>query len=501
MNARTQPRTRQARHDHRLWEAMEPRVLLAAHLTADFFPLDTSSTWNYSGTINGAPATAVATLSAGATLSGIATARLSTVFTPTGGGGTITDARNYAGTAGGLRLLREDTTRGSLSTTSLFGDGITLLSSSVNDGTDIHFARTLSGSTSTGRAWNGSLVGDMTIVGLETIDTVGGSYEALKITYSQTFTQTGSSGWTATGTVAETRWLVRGVGTVRVDYASSLTASDQAQSFFRFNLGLTSSSRLGNLSGLPVAGRGVTTPCGDTTRGGGDETTPPGTNTTGGLKTRLFKIKNTSGESITLAPGSQGFITISGANAGEFTVVRQPAQTIAAGQTAIFSVRFDPAGQGFRPATISFATTNSSARPFAFDIRGTGIFIGAINVFGGNHVGIASGSTTAQASNGTSFGGVGTSGSASVTRTFTISNTGVGHLVLLGVPRVMIGGAQASEFAVVVIPATATAPGGSTTFTVTFDPAALGARGASVSILSNDRFNPVFTFAITGTGL
>ncbi len=65
----------------------------------------------------------------------------------------------------------------------------------------------------------------------------------------------------------------------------------------------------------------------------------------------------------------------------------------------------------------------------------------------------------------------------------------------------MIGGAQASEFAVVVIPATATAPGGSTTFTVTFDPAALGARGASVSILSNDRFNPVFTFAITGTGL
>ena len=34
-----------------------------------------------------------------------------------------------------------------------------------------------------------------------------------------------------------------------------------------------------------------------------------------------------------------------------------------------------------------------------------------------------------------------------------------------------------------------------------FDPAALGAQGATVSILTNDRFNVVFSFVITGTGL
>jgi hypothetical protein len=501
MHARTLSRARRPRHDHRLWEALERRDLLAAHLIADFFPLDTTTTWNYSGTVNGAPATAVATLSAGATLSGVATTRLATIFTPSGGGIATVDVRNYANTGTGLRLLREATTQGSLTSTSLFGDGISFLTASVDDGASIHFARSLSGSTSSGRAWNGGLTGDMTIVGLETIDTVGGSYEALKITLSETFTEAGSTGWTATGTVAETRWIVRGIGTVRVDYASSLISSDEGQSFFQFNLGLKSSSRLGDMSDLTVTGKGVVTPFGDTSPGAGDGTNFTGIDINGGTKTRIFKIQNTSGASITLAPGSQGFITIAGASAGEFTVVRQPVQTILPGQTALFSVRFDPAGQGFRFAAVSFTTTANTDHPFAFDIRGTGIFIGAINLTGGAGAAIANNDSTSQTQNGTAFGSVIASGAASVTRTFTISNSGVGTLVLLGTPRVLIGGASSSAFTVTTIPVAATAPGGSTTFAITFDPAALGAQGATVSIISNDRFNVVFSFAITGTGL
>lgn len=41
--------------------------------------------------------------------------------------------------------------------------------------------------------------------------------------------------------------------------------------------------------------------------------------------------------------------------------------------------------------------------------------------------------------------------------------------------------------------------GGPISLTVTFDPLALGARTTTVSIVSNDRFNPVIAFLFAGT--
>ena len=107
MFARTLARTARTRHSQLICEPLEARALLAAHVMADYFPLDTSTIWNYSGTVNGAPASAVAALSAGTTISGVPTTRLTTVFTPDAGGVATTDVRSYASTATGLRLVRD----------------------------------------------------------------------------------------------------------------------------------------------------------------------------------------------------------------------------------------------------------------------------------------------------------------------------------------------------------------------------------------------------------
>lgn len=485
-----------------LLEALEPRQLLATHAIADFFPLSAPSTWSYAGTLNGEPATATTNLAAGPTLSGIPTSRLRTVVTPDGGGTSTIDARFYAHTATGLRLLQQNTIEPDLTTTTLFGAGVRFFTPQVNDGATIRFVKSLSGSSNDGRSWTGRFTGDVTVVGIESIDTSAGSFQALKVTLNGNITQNGSTGWTAAGTVAETRWLVRGVGTARVDYVMFLDASDEAPRTLRYNMGLTSSSRLGTVTDVLVKGKGVVIPFGDTSPGAGDGTNFAGVDVNGGTKTRIFKIQNTSNHPITLAPGTHGLITLSGQNADNFVVVRQPAQTLQPGQVTLFSVRFDPSTTGFRFASVSFASQSDPTHPFHFDIRGTGIFIGRIHVSAAaSGLEIDSGTTTTSTGEGTRFGRVEAIGNNTVQRTYIISNSGVGNLALNGAPRVAISGNGAEDFTVITNPSGSIAPGQTSSFTIRFNPSALGGRNAVVSIFSNDRFTPTFTFAIAGTGI
>jgi hypothetical protein len=117
----------------------------------------------------------------------------------------------------------------------------------------------------------------------------------------------------------------------------------------------------------------------------------------------------------------------------------------------------------------------------------------------GNGVSISDGDTSPSAADGSDFGNQGVA-SGSVTRTFTISNSGSGVLNLTGSPRVQITGANASDFNVSVQPASSVAAGGSTTFQVVFDPSAAGLRTALVSIVNNDSNESLYDFAIQGTG-
>lgn len=502
MLAKYSSRRRPSQDRHEPFEQLEARQLLAAYTMSEYFPLDSGLTWQYAGTLNGDPATAVATSAAGPSVSGIATTRVRTVLTPTGGGDAITDARFYAHTSTGLRLMRENVIEPSLTASTLFDPGLRLIKPVVSDNEVVHFSKTFSGSSTDGRAWTGKIVGDATILGTEIIDTTAGSFEALKVSIVGDITEDGSTGWNAMGILAETRWLVRNVGTVRLDYIMEVHPSDEGAHTLRINMGLTEASRLGAVADFQVRGKGAVIPYDDTTPTTSDGTNFGGVDINGGTKTRIFKIFNTSSDPITLAAGNRGRITITGANAGEFTIVRQPDATIQPGGVALFSVRFDPSATGFRFADISFASSGDTAHAYRFAVRGTGLTVGRIQVAAAaTSTPIQNGATTATASTGTRFGQVQEGGTASVERTFVISNAGVGNLVLAGSPRVTISGSAASDFTVVQQPTGNIPTGSSSTFTVRFDPTDTGNRSATVSIFSNDSINPTFTFVIVGTGI
>lgn len=110
---------------------------------------------------------------------------------------------------------------------------------------------------------------------------------------------------------------------------------------------------------------------------------------------------------------------------------------------------------------------------------------------------IQDGSSKPSLSDQTHFGGT-LSTSGSISRSFTIYNTGSGTLNLTNAPAVVINGANADDFSVTSQPASAILPGGSSTFTVLFDPVASGVRTASISIVNNDLTENPYNFSIQG---
>src|SRR5262249_15410450 len=67
---------------------------------------------------------------------------------------------------------------------------------------------------------------------------------------------------------------------------------------------------------------------------------------------------------------------------------------------------------------------------------------------------------------------------------------------------ITLSGAQPSDFSVggIALPATVS-PGGSTSFTITFDPSAGGTRTATINIANNECGKDPYDFAVQGTGL
>ena len=92
-------------------------------------------------------------------------------------------------------------------------------------------------------------------------------------------------------------------------------------------------------------------------------------------------------------------------------------------------------------------------------------------------------------------------GSASTAITFTLDNLGTSNLNLSGTPRVAISGTDAAMFVVGTQPTTPVTPTGTSTFTITFTPASLGAKTAIVTIANDDSDENPYTFDLTGTGV
>ncbi len=79
--------------------------------------------------------------------------------------------------------------------------------------------------------------------------------------------------------------------------------------------------------------------------------------------TRTFTIQN-SGSAILNITG----VTISGANASEFSITTTPAATVAAGGSTNFTVTFTPTSNGNKLATVNVMSDDADESPFNFDI-------------------------------------------------------------------------------------------------------------------------------------
>ena len=119
-----------------------------------------------------------------------------------------------------------------------------------------------------------------------------------------------------------------------------------------------------------------------------------------------------------------------------------------------------------------------------------------IDILGGTiATSIATGDSTPSTGTNTSFGAVSVA-SGTITKTFTIKNTGT---AVLSLGAISFSGAGAADFSATTLPGGLN-PGSSTTFTVTFDPSVAGTRTAIISIVNNDSNENPYTFTIEGTG-
>ena len=189
-----------------------------------------------------------------------------------------------------------------------------------------------------------------------------------------------------------------------------------------------------------------------------------------------FTVSNTGAAALTVSG-----ITVSGADAAQFTV--SPATfTVNAGAAAqTVSVTFAPSSAGSKSATLSVAH-NASGSPSPVALTGSGT---AQPPPPTPTISLSAFSLTMDAT------GVGSTSQ----RTFTVSNTGNASLSITGVT---VSGTDASQFT--VSPTTATiAAGGSQTITVTFAPTAGGTKSATLSIAHNAPGSPS-TLALSGAG-
>lgn len=90
---------------------------------------------------------------------------------------------------------------------------------------------------------------------------------------------------------------------------------------------------------------------------------------------RSFGITNQGDQPLTLDA-----ITISGVNAGDFSLTRLPVTPVGSSSSTFFEITFTPSALGTRSATVSFGNNDHDENPFSFSIQGTGTNLAPTNI-------------------------------------------------------------------------------------------------------------------------
>ena len=156
---------------------------------------------------------------------------------------------------------------------------------------------------------------------------------------------------------------------------------------------------------IEVAGNGSVIADGDSSPSPSDDTSFDSLDVASGAVIKTFSIRNTGTAALILGSNA---VSINGANASEFSVIKQPDATLAAGNSTEFDIEFNPAEAGIRSVTIEISNDDSDEAPFTFLVQGSGTSASGgspeMEVFG-NSTGIASGHSLPSLTNHTDFGG------------------------------------------------------------------------------------------------
>ncbi|MES2728132.1 MAG: choice-of-anchor D domain-containing protein, partial [Bacteroidota bacterium] len=253
-----------------------------------------------------------------------------------------------------------------------------------------------------------------------------------------------------------------------------------------FNFDIAGTGGTGVIPEINVQGLGVTIIDGDSGPTGTDGT-DFGSLIIPSAVTRTFTIQNTgtgplvlSGTPIVLLSGSTNFI-----------VSTQPSSnTIAAGSSLSFQIKFEPTETGSSVALVSINNDDSDESIYDFAITGSAVVTGKEIDIQGNEISIVDGDVTPSVLDQTDFGI--TDSSTPIPLTYNIYSFGSNTLTLN--TTISITGTNASLFSVTPIPSTLNA-GAVTSFVITFTPtSSLGVKTATVTITSDDPNEGTYNF-------
>ncbi len=148
----------------------------------------------------------------------------------------------------------------------------------------------------------------------------------------------------------------------------SIANDDSDENPYNFNIqgiGLIPSPEIN------ITGNGISIADGDTTPDVSDDTDFGSISIVGSTNPNTFTIENTGAATLSI-----GSITISGANAGDFTVTSNPSSSVAPSSSTSFEITFDPSAIGLRTASVSIANDDSDENPYNFNIEGSGTSAG-----------------------------------------------------------------------------------------------------------------------------
>ncbi|MFN8416094.1 MAG: glycosyl hydrolase family 8 [Cytophagaceae bacterium] len=198
----------------------------------------------------------------------------------------------------------------------------------------------------------------------------------------------------------------------------------------------------------------------------------------------LFTVENTGNAALNLTGTPKIQIT------GTEFVVNQTttAASVPAASTTTFTVTFTPTSAGAKTATVTILNNDSDEGTYTFTLNATATASPEINV---------KQATTNIANNGTYAFASAIAGTSSTPVTFTIENIGNANLT---VGTITLAGTDAASFSITQSSSTTvTGPTGTATFTVTFSPATVGAKTATISIANDDSDESPYIINLTGT--